>query len=83
MVDIFTKGTIPCDSYKITSETIDTYDNEVAQNMSNDISKFMYNEAIFISSTIEKPFKNKIEEVMELNYKKTMLYGCSSGRRCD
>ena len=48
LIAIFTTETIPCDIYKTTLETMDTYDDEVAQKMANGMSKFMYNEAMSI-----------------------------------
>ena len=41
LIDNFRAETIPCDSYKITLETMGTYYDEVAQNMENYMSKFM------------------------------------------
>ena len=44
LIDIFTTETIPCDSYKLSLGTMDTYNDEVEQKMENYMSKFVYNE---------------------------------------
>ena len=67
LINIFMTETIPCDSYKITSETMDTYYDEVAQKMENDMSKFMYDEAMSILPSTDKNLGKNIEEVMKLD----------------